>query len=94
MNILHCPHCGHHVYVRSGDTIGFCPVCNQDVECENESNYDLLLWNTLKEHRGHHIYIASYGDSNDPVNISLECEDCGAIVLDAGLYTICARKDI
>ena len=59
-----------------------------------ELNYDALLWDILKQHRGHHVYVASYGDWEDPVNISLECEDCGAIVLDAGLYTICAREDV
>ena len=61
---------------------------------ENDLNYDTLLWNILKEHRGHRVYVASYGDWNDPANISLECEDCGCIVLDAGLYTLCAREDV
>lgn len=62
---------------------------------ENEElNYDMLLWDILKNHRGHHVYVASYGDWGNPANISLECEDCGSIVLDAGLYTICAREDV
>jgi len=58
-----------------------------------ELNFDSLLWDRLKSHFGHHVVIACYGDVDDPANVSLECEDCGCIILDAGLYTICARKD-
>ena len=60
----------------------------------DELDYEALLWNLLKKHRGHHVCVSSYGDWNDPVNISLECEDCGCTILDAGLYTICAREDV
>lgn len=49
--------------------------------------------NCLKKHRGHQVYITSYGDPEHPANICLECEDCGEVVLDAELYTICARED-
>ena len=59
-----------------------------------ELNYDTLLWDILKQHRGHHVSIASYGDWDDPINISLECDDCGEVLLDAELYTICAREDV
>ena len=52
-----------------------------------------LLWNVLKEHWGHEVHIVGYGDEDDPANISLECEDCGCIILDAELYTIAARDD-
>lgn len=31
---------------------------------------------------------------DDPKNISLECEDCNEVILDAELYTICEREDI
>lgn len=47
----------------------------------------------FKKHRGHQVYITSYGDPEHPANICLECEDCGEVVLDAELYTICARED-
>lgn len=47
-----------------------------------------------KKHRGHHVSIVSYGGWDDPKNISLECEDCNEIILDAELYTICEREDI
>lgn len=47
----------------------------------------------LKKHRGHQVYITSYGDPEHPANICLECEDCNEVVLDAELYTICARED-
>lgn len=35
-----------------------------------------ILWDILKKHRGHQVYIASYGDPEHPANICLECEDC------------------
>lgn len=57
-------------------------------------NKDELMWDILKKHKGHHVHIVSYGNQNDSANISLECEDCGEIVLDAGIYTICAREDV
>ena len=60
----------------------------------DELNYETLLWDILKHHHGHHVYVALYGDSEDPVSVTLECEDCGCIVLDGGLYTICAREDV
>ena len=52
-----------------------------------------LLWNILKVHRGHKVSIVSYGSWEDPVDICLECEDCGEVILDSELYTICARED-
>lgn len=52
-----------------------------------------LLWNILKKHFGHKVEIAIYGNINDPANISLEDMDTGEVILDAELYTICARKD-
>ena len=52
-----------------------------------------ILWNELKKHRGHKVNIVSYGDWDNPSDICLECEDCGEVVLDAELYTLCARED-
>ena len=54
---------------------------------------DKILWNVLKEHLGHNVVIVAYGDINDPVDICLECEDCNEVILDAEIYTICARED-
>lgn len=54
---------------------------------------DMLLWGTLLKHRGHTVNIVSYGDFNNPVDVCLECEDCGEVILDADIYTICARTD-
>ena len=52
-----------------------------------------LLWNILKEHFGHKVEIAIYWDVDNPVSITLEDMDTGAVILDAGIYTICARED-
>lgn len=52
-----------------------------------------LLWNILKEHFGHKVEIAIYGDPDNPANIALEDMDTGEVILDAEIYTICARED-
>lgn len=54
---------------------------------------NMILWNELKKHIGHDVEIVYYGDKDNPENISLECNDCGEVILDAELYTICARED-
>ena len=51
------------------------------------------LWNILKEHIGHHVEIACYGDLDDPADICLEDLDTNEVILDAELYTICERED-
>jgi len=61
---------------------------------DNEINYDTLLWDILKEHAGHHVEITLYGDKDSPANIALEDHDTNEIILDAGIYTICAREDV
>ena len=57
-----------------------------------------LLWNILKEHWGHEVEIAFYSDTDnpddDPVEIRLEDMDTNEVILDAGLYTVCAREDL
>lgn len=60
-----------------------------------EKSYDMnmILWDELKKHRGHKVSIVSYGDWDNPEDICLECEDCGEVVLDAEIYTLCARED-
>ena len=54
-------------------------------------NQDRALWDRLLAHRDHQVYIVSYGDPDDPVDVCLECEDCGEVILDAELYTLQAR---
>ena len=60
---------------------------------EKYNDMNMILWNELKKHRGHKVSIVSYGDWDNPADICLECEDCGEVVLDAELYTLCARGD-
>lgn len=57
------------------------------------NNVNMILWNKLKEHRGHKVNIVSYGDWDDPLDICLECEDCGEVILDAEIYTLHSRED-
>lgn len=58
-----------------------------------ENRSDTLLWNILKAHFGHSVCIACYGDPSNPVDVCLECEDCGEVLIDAELYTLIARED-
>lgn len=53
-----------------------------------------LLWDELKKHIGHRVSLVCYGDEDDPADVCLECEDCGCVVLDAGIYTIIPREEI
>ena len=53
-----------------------------------------LLWDLLKNHFGHKVEIAIYGDVDDPVSITLEDLDTNEIIIDAGIYIICGREDI
>lgn len=64
--------------------------------CDKEKSNDMnmILWNELKKHRGHKVSIVSYGDWDNPEDVCLECEDCGEVVLDAEIYTLCAREDV
>lgn len=56
-----------------------------------DNNY---LWEKLKKHVGHRVEIVTYGNENDPVDVCLECEDCGEVILDVEQYTLCARDDL
>ena len=58
-----------------------------------DETFDSILWDILKNHRGHKVAIVSYGDFDNPADVCLECEDCGEVLLDAEIVTICARKD-
>lgn len=51
------------------------------------------LWNLLKEHAGHRVEIAVYGDPEDPESICLEDMDTNTVILDAELYTICVDEE-
>lgn len=53
----------------------------------------MLLWNILKDHFGHKVEIAVYGDPDDPASVVLEDVDTDEVILDAEIYTICARED-
>ena len=60
---------------------------------ENTENSDETLWNILKKHIGHNVEIVYYGDPENPADITLEDTDTNEVILDAELYTICARED-
>ena len=43
---------------------------------------DPIVFDKLKEHLGHKITVVWYGEKSDPVNISVECEDCNEVLVD------------
>ena len=59
---------------------------------DDEANW--YLWDALNEHFGHDVKIVRYGDTHSPADVCLECESCGAVILDAEIYTLCAREDV
>ena len=58
-----------------------------------KDDFNVFLWNRLKEHFGHTVEIAIYGDTKNPASITLEDLDTNEVILDAGIETICARED-
>lgn len=60
---------------------------------KKEFDRNMLLWNILKDHFGHKVEIAVYGDPDDPASVVLEDVDTDEVILDAEIYTICARED-
>lgn len=40
----------------------------------------------LMPHRGHAISCVSYGDFNDPADVSIECEHCGEVLVSAEVF--------
>lgn len=70
----------------------------EDDEPDDDASYDdwrkTRLWDILKEHFGHRIEIAIYGDVENPANICLEDMDTNEVILDAGIYTITARENV
>lgn len=66
---------------------------NESEEEKVTDDANMILWNELRKHIGHKVNIVSYGDWDNPANVCLECEDCGEVVLDAEIYTLCAREN-
>ena len=58
-----------------------------------EIDYNKILWDLLSKHYGHNVEIAKYGDVDNPADVCLECLDCNEVILDAEIYTLCARED-
>ena len=41
------------------------------------------MYEKLKSHIGHSIVCVAYGDIDDPIDICIECEDCGCVLVSA-----------
>ena len=80
-----------HIYQWNGLTIFLDRnLPEQDADAKDAKNK--MLWDKLKEHFGHTVEIAVYGEVDDPVDVCLEDLDTGEVILDAELYTLAARR--
>ena len=71
-------------------------VQNNDFQNQQAKEYaasQKWLWDILKNHFGHKVEIAVYGDPENPSNVCLEDMDTNEVILDAELYTLVARDD-
>lgn len=46
------------------------------------------MFEKLNQHVGHNIVCVCYGDVNDPMDICIECEDCGCVLISAEDFDI------
>lgn len=44
------------------------------------------MYNKLREHFGHHIVIAMYGNEDNPIEFTIECEDCCCVLVSSEDY--------
>ena len=65
-----------------------------DDDAEIDQRWNFMLWDILKNHLGHKVEIAVYGDPEDPASVTLEDLDTNEVILDAGIYTLAAREDV
>jgi len=42
-------------------------------------------YDELRNHIGHRVVVVGYGPPDEaPVNVAIECEDCGVVIMDFG----------
>ena len=49
---------------------------------KTELEYQGFRFNELKQHVGHKIVCVTYGDTEDPANVAIECESCHSVLVD------------
>ena len=42
----------------------------------------IYSYHELKNHIGHDVEVAAYGDSDNPENVAVECMDCHTVIMD------------
>lgn len=46
-------------------------------------SYDPYKYEELRQHIGHDVACVGYGmEGDDPLNVAIECEDCGVVLVD------------
>lgn len=44
------------------------------------------MYEKLREHFGHHIEVIQYGNDDNPIEFTIECEDCGCVLVSSEDY--------
>ena len=44
------------------------------------------MYEKLREHFGHHIEIIQYGNDDNPIEFTIECEDCCCVLVSSEDY--------
>ena len=65
-----------------------------DEDAEIDQIWNFRLWDVLRDHLGHKVEIAVYGDPDDPASVTLEDLDTNEVIFDAGIYTLATREDM
>ena len=64
--------------ISSVPYILYCDTKNQIKDPRVDMKY---FYDKFKEHIGHNIICVAYGDIENPVDICIECEDCGCVLM-------------
>jgi DNA-directed RNA polymerase subunit RPC12/RpoP len=76
-----CKRCNHTVWIFSKK------VDAEVLEAQGQMINEPKMYDILRPHIGHNIVCVCYGEDNkDPVDICIECEDCGTVLISSEAY--------
>ena len=64
--------------ISSVPYILYCDTKNKTKDPRVDMKY---LYDKFKEHLGHNVICVAYGDIENPVDVCIECEDCGCVLM-------------
>lgn len=76
-----CKRCSHTVWIY------FKRVDREALTAQGQMLHLPKMYDILRPHIGHEIVCVCYGkDGEDPVDICIECEDCGTVLISSEAY--------